>query len=46
MFVTYSPWSAGTRDIRVSYHTNDTLNRSIWNLYDSFPYATWYALRT
>ena len=46
MFVTYSPWSAGTRDIRVSYHTTDTLNRSIWNLYSSFPYATWYGLRT
>lgn len=46
MIVTYSPWSAGTRDIRVSYHTTDTLDRSIWNLYSSFPYATWYALRT
>lgn len=46
MIVTYSPWSAGTRDIRVSYHTTDTLNRSIWNLYSSFPYATWYGLRT
>lgn len=46
MIVTYSPWSAGARDIRVSYHTNDTLNRSVWNLYSSFPYATWYALRT
>jgi hypothetical protein len=46
MFVTYSPWSAGTRDIRVSNHTNDVLDRSVWDLYASFPYATWYGLRT
>lgn len=32
-------------DIRVTYHTNDTLNRSIWDLYDSSPGAAWYALR-
>ncbi|MFE4194736.1 amidase domain-containing protein [Paenarthrobacter sp. NPDC056912] len=40
------PWVNAQRDIRVSYHTNDTLNRSIWNLHSSFPYAAWYALRT
>ncbi|GAT88253.1 hypothetical protein CVCC1112_2912 [Paenarthrobacter nicotinovorans] len=46
MIVTYSPWSAGTRDIRVSYHTTDTLDRSIWDLYAQNPGAVWYGLRT
>jgi hypothetical protein len=37
---------AGYNDIRVTYHTTDTLNKSIWTLYSQNPGATWYALRT
>lgn len=49
MMVTY--WAAGGgwagyNDIRVTYHTNDTRNISIWSLYTSYPGGTWFALRT
>ncbi|MFC9352827.1 amidase domain-containing protein [Arthrobacter sp. NPDC057013] len=47
MIVTY--WASGGtgyNDIRVTYHTTDTLNKSIWTLYSQKPGATWYALRT
>ena len=44
-------WAAGGgpggyNDIRVTYHTNDTANKSIWSLYSSYPSGIWYALRT
>ena len=35
-------------DIRVTYHTTDTLNRSIWDIYYDANHRNWryYALRT
>jgi hypothetical protein len=43
-------WSTGgprgLNDIRVTFHTTDTLNKSIWTIYDQNPGAIWYALRT
>ncbi|MCA4133081.1 amidase domain-containing protein [Arthrobacter sp. M4] len=37
---------AGYNDIRVTYHTNDTRDMSIWSLYVNNPGGIWYALRT
>jgi hypothetical protein len=44
-------WAAGGapggyNDIRVTYHTNDTRDISIWTLYSNHPSGIWYALRT
>lgn len=46
MIVTYWAYGSQANDIRVTYHTNDSINISIWDLYSAYPNAWWYALRT
>jgi hypothetical protein len=41
MIVTYKDGC----DVRVSYHTNNTRNRSIWDIYSSYPNAWYYPWR-
>ncbi len=48
MIVTLYSWTGGRNGIYLTYHSRDTLNQLIWDLYDQYlPYnATWWAHRT